>query len=183
MARNRFWSSLLVVASLVALVLAAPAATSGAGAAGRRVPTRTLVGFATGDSFMVQLAWAYDPILFQLTSFRGKYKVVRIDLVNKGQKTFLLSAADDRLVALISGRAVPMILDLGAGDREAWDSLGDEMRRNLAYPAKIDPGEQATVFAYLKDLQPNAAVTELHYSVASFPASPITLRTAPAMAR
>jgi hypothetical protein len=182
MTRNRPWSRFLTVAAIAALVLPAATAAGGFGKS-RRAPTIRLVGEATATSLAVQMISDYDPILFQLTSFRGRYKVLRIDLINTGQKTLVLSVASDRLVALISGSAVPAILDLGAGDPGAWDSLADEMRRNLAYPAKVDPGEEATVFAYLKDVPPNAVVTELRYSLASLPAAPITLRKPAATAR
>jgi hypothetical protein len=173
--------SVFLAAALLGFLQAPDAA--GAGATGHKLPTRSLVGGATGDSIRVQMVWQYDPILFQLTSLVGRYRVVRIDISNNGQKAFELSAENDRLAAVISGREVPAILDLGASDAKAWDAIADEMRRNLAYPVKVNPGEQETVFAYLKDLPAGAEVTELRYSVASFPAAPITLRKAAAMAR
>jgi hypothetical protein len=181
-------SSLLAAAAALlglagfAVSILAPAVATAAGA-GRRLPTRTLVGSATGDSVQVQLSWEYDPLLFQLNAFRDRYKVVRIELFNKGQQAFVLSAAGDRLVALVAGRPVPAILDLGGADPAVWDSLAGDMRRDLAYPAKVGPGDRETVFAYLKDLPPGAQVMELRYSIASFPASPIVLRQAAAMAR
>jgi hypothetical protein len=173
--------SVFLAAALLGFLQAPDAA--GAGATGNKLPTRSLVGSATGDAITVQMVWQYDPVLFQLNSFRGKYKIVRIDVSNNGQKPFVLSAVNDRLEAVVAGRAVPAILDLGAGDPEAWDAIAEEMRRNLAYPTQVKPGEREAVFAYLKDLPAGAEVTQLRYSVASFPTAPITLRTAAAMAR
>ena len=90
-----------------------------------------------------------EPVTFKLTSFKAKYKVVRIRVENRKGETIKLSAEKDAIeLTLADGKRVKGTFDLKAQDGPVWDSLSDEMRNVLVYPlsiraAKVGAGNRA----------------------------------------
>ena len=101
----------------------------------------------------VWFSMSMDKPTFLLTSVRGKYKLLRIDVENLCDKNIELSSKDDTMLFefLQDGdfKDVQGILDVGKQDPEFWDSLDVEMRRVLVYDGLLMKGETKTVFVFI----------------------------------
>ncbi len=79
-----------------------------------------------------------EPVMFKLTSFKAKYKVVRIRVENRKSETVKMSAEKDSIeLVLADGKLVKGTFNLKAQAGPVWDALSDEMRNALAYPLSI----------------------------------------------
>lgn len=109
---------------------------------GRLDPTAS---FAEQCDFSTEI----EPVTFKLTSFKARYKVVRIRVENRKGETIKMSAEKDAIeLVLPDGKVVKGTFNLRAQNGPVWDSLGDEMRNVLAYPlsiraAKVGDGSRA----------------------------------------
>jgi len=87
-----------------------------------------------------------DPVLFQLHTLLGKYRVVRINVANTSDKLVVLSHnADHVKVSLGKGRDVAAIIDMQQADPGVWDQLSSSARKALAYPKSIPAGDEVAV--------------------------------------
>ena len=79
-----------------------------------------------------------EPVSFKLTSFKNKYKVVRIRIENRKVQSIKLSPENDVIELVLADNSIMKgTLNLKAQDGLIWDSLDDEMRKVLAYPMSI----------------------------------------------
>lgn len=109
--------------------------------------------FTNRCEFSVEL----EPVTFELNTFRDKYKVVRIRVENwRKDKVKLLPDQDTIELQSAQGDVVQGTFNLRARDPLAWDSLSDDVRDALKYPASIPsveaqespPGRPAVVYLF-----------------------------------
>lgn len=138
---------------------------------GRLDPTAS---FAEQCDFSTEI----EPVTFKLTSFKDKYKVVRIRVENRKGETIKLSAEKDGIeLVLADGKVVKGTFNLKAQDGPVWDSLSDEMRKVLAYPlsiraAKVGDGSRAreeviNFFAFFPADKVPDVPRSFHYTIKS----------------
>ena len=85
-----------------------------------------------------------EPTTFKLTAFKDKYKVVRIRAGNRRAKSIKLSPEKDSIELIqADGKSVKGTFNLKAQDGKTWDSLSDDLRSDLAYPAIIRAAKAA----------------------------------------
>lgn len=114
--------------------------------------------FAEQCDFSTEL----EPVTFKLTSFKDKYKVVRIRVENRKGETIKLAAEKDAIELVLSdGKVVKGTFNLQMLDGPLWDSLSDDLRNALAYPLSIRAAKVA---------DGNRAREEVVYFFAFFPA-------------
>ena len=120
----------------------------------------------TGESAGITFTSDIDPYLFALTS-AGKYSVVRIQVRNRGSSRLKLSEADDRIRVTIGDRETSGILNLDVQDSVFWDGLSPSLKRDLAYPAGVDGGEEESVFVFISrpDVMVAPADVKIQYTV------------------
>jgi hypothetical protein len=133
---------------------------------------------AQGDwNFVVEL----EPILFRVVALQNKYRVLRINIVNRSDAPLRLSAMDKvQLQFRESGgpRTVDALLDVSQSDRAWWSGLPQELRSALAYPdqAPIRRNEEENVFAFIPIASASTLPTEILFTVNSYSSTPVTLR-------
>lgn len=113
------------------------------------------------DDGQCELSIDVDRLALQVTAVAGKYRLVPIRIDCTGDDKLRLSAANDRLEMFVkdNGRATA-VLSLRQADPAVWDAFDDDLRRTLAYPPEVAPGEPVYVFAYF----PIAEVTSLPFA-------------------
>jgi hypothetical protein len=147
------------------------------GTKGKRVVYEAAIrlGDATAPNcrFLVEL----EPILFQVESVQGKYKVIRINIKNDSQSRLKLSMDKDSVQARAAGRLVNGSLNLAVSDQAWWDGLSANLRKALAYPdqTSITQGEEENVFVYFPVADMPALPEEIRFKIDSVPDS-IVLR-------
>ena len=171
--RQHLLASGLVAALLVGGTL--PALANGGKAKGLH-----LVASVEGIAFTADI----DPYLFELTSAGGKYRVIRIKLINRGSKPVALSSTDDTIRVEIDDQAVAGIIDLPRLDAPFWDGLSSSLRRDLVYPRTVDANEEESVFVYVPIAEVKAAPkqVQIQFSIKTL-ASPAVLRSPVAAAK
>jgi hypothetical protein len=121
-----------------------------------------------------------EPLLFRLTGFGDRYRVIRIRIRNTGTQRLVLSAGADRVEALVrSGPAVRAVLDLGgggAGNAALWDGLDADLRSAVVYPRAVQGGEEESVFVFLPAADLADVPQGFRYTIASRPDRPVIIR-------
>jgi hypothetical protein len=101
----------------------------------------------------IEFSTEIDNILFALTSLQSKYKVVRINVRNRGRDTLRFSKSKDQVMLFFPDAAAGRVglLDLQRRDPAVWDGLESELRAMLVYPELVEPGEEENVFVFIPD--------------------------------
>jgi len=89
-----------------------------------------------------------DDTLFHLLSLKEKYSVVRLEVENHSQNVLPLSREKDRVELRFGDRTIPGLLDLSGHDPILWNTLDVDLRKTLAYPKTIEPGEMESVYIF-----------------------------------
>jgi hypothetical protein len=94
-----------------------------------------------------------ERVSFIVTTLADKYRLVRMLIDCRGESGLALSASDDRLAMMVDdgegGDGVTAaVLSLRQADGAIWDAFDADLRRALAYPPEVRPGEAVYVFAY-----------------------------------
>ena len=123
--------------------------------------------------FLVEL----EPILFQVESIQGKYRVIRINIRSFSQSPLNLSLQKDSIQVRVGARLVNGSLDPAGLDSSWWDGLPVGLRTALAYPdqAAIKGGEEENVFAYFPVADLSAPPTEILFKINAVSTTPISL--------
>jgi hypothetical protein len=124
-----------------------------------------------------------EPILFRLVSLQNKYKVIRVNIVNRSKKPLQLSLQDDRFQIRIgapgaaNAKVVNAVLDIARTDPDWWKSLDPALQRALAYPdqAAIRTSEEENIFVFVPVADLPAFPDQLLFSIKSFSATPIVI--------
>jgi hypothetical protein len=116
-----------------------------------------------------------DPALFALLSLRDRYKVLRIQVRNDSAQPVVLSRQADSVELVFGERRVPGVLALDQLDASLWDAFSTEMRRELAYPGRVEGGEEESVFVFVPAAGIDAPPQEIQLNVASLP-KPVRLQ-------
>ncbi|HVT57496.1 MAG TPA: hypothetical protein VHR45_03775 [Thermoanaerobaculia bacterium] len=169
----RFFVATLVGIALVVRLSEA----SGVGGRGGFSRTRSLDAQSSSGGNLVRFSCEFDPIVLALTSVNNRYKILRIDIANTGQKPLVLSPDKDHLEAKVHGHNIPAILNLSSKDPALWNSLADFMRKALVYPKVVDAGERESVFVFLASPSADSEPTELSYTIDSLPDKPVVLKS------
>jgi hypothetical protein len=90
-----------------------------------------------------------DNVLFHLLSLKEEYKVVRLQVENRSQKVLPLSREKDKVELRFGDRTIPGLLHLSGHDPILWDALDADLRKTLAYPKTIEPGEMESVYIFI----------------------------------
>jgi hypothetical protein len=90
-----------------------------------------------------------DPVLFYLTSFANQYRVVHIRVINRSTVPLILSQSKDTVELRFGGHSVYGILDVTSVAPQLWKSLSLELRRLIAYPLRVEPGEEEPVYVFV----------------------------------
>src|SRR5262249_48921917 len=160
----------------VLFVLLASTLLAANGSKGKRVTYdgTARIGSDTGAScrFLVEL----EPILFQVESIQGKYRVIRINIRNLSQSALNLSLQKDSIQVRVGSRLVNGSLDPAGLDSSWWDGLPVGLRTALAYPdqAGIKGGEEENVFAYFPVADLAAPPAEILFKINSVSTTPIS---------
>jgi hypothetical protein len=125
-----------------------------------------------------------EPILFRIVSVQNKYKVLRINIVNRSRKPLRLSLQDDRLQIRFrpldgtNTKTVGGLLDIARTDNTWWSSLDTTLQKALAYPdqAAIRANEEENVFVFVPAGDLPSFPDEILFTIKSHSASPIILR-------
>jgi hypothetical protein len=167
---------LALVLTLVAVVLGVEPAR-GNGGEGKVVVYRGTLPAGDGAGPEAQFDAEVQPMFFRLATVRNAYRVVRIRIRNVGARSLVLSAGGDAVqVQLRSGATVTGVLDLGARDAAVWDALPADLRGLIAYPQRVEGGEEESVFVFLP-LADSADVPRVfRYTLRSRPDRPVVIR-------
>jgi hypothetical protein len=151
----------------VLAMLLAVAATVTIAAAARANGGKAKQQILLGQRGNVQLEAEIDSMLFAAASLSGKYKVLRIRIVNRGDRALRLSAQRDRVSVGIGERSVAAILDLATADASVWDGLPQRLREAAAYPAAVEAREEHSLIVFVPDASLTAVPDRITYTVAS----------------
>ena len=98
-----------------------------------------------------------DRLELLVTAVAGKYRLARVRIDCSGESNLALSATNDRLQMLVEDTRATAVLSLRTAEPTVWGTFDEEMKKTLAYPPEVRPGEPVYVFAYF----PIAEVTSL----------------------
>jgi hypothetical protein len=167
--RTAWMLTLAVVLTLVTVPLA-----RGNGGEGKVVVYR---GTLSGDGGEVQFDAEVQPLFFRLATVRSAYRVVRIRIRNTGSRPLVLSAGGDAVeVQLRGGANVTGVLDLGTRDAAVWDALPADLRGLIAYPQRVEGGEEESVFVFLPVADGAELPQVFRYTLRSRPDRPAVIR-------
>jgi hypothetical protein len=168
-------SAILVAAGVAVHLLAAD------GSKGKLLVYDAKVVAEQGDwYFKVEL----EPILFRLVSLQNKYKVIRVNVVNRSKKPLQLSLQDDRFQIRLgapgspNAKVVNAVFDISRTDPDWWKSLDPALQRALAYPdqAAIRTSEEENVFVFVPTADLPAFPDQLLFTIKSYSAMPIVIQ-------
>jgi hypothetical protein len=126
----------------------------------------------------------FEPILFRLVSVQNKYKVIRVNIVNRSKKPLQLSLQDDRIQIRVgppgspNAKVVNAVFDISRTDPNWWKSLDPALQRALAYPdqAAIRTSEVENVFVFVPTADLPSFPDQLLYMIKSYSATPIVIQ-------
>lgn len=122
--------------------------------------------------FLVEI----EPVLLRLSSVAGKYKLIRLEVENKGDRPVALSHESDEVVLHFGGRdPVHAILDLFEVDPAFWDDLPAELRTILAYPQSVEPDHARNIYLFLAETGLEAVPLGIEYRISSVSAEALSL--------
>lgn len=107
-------------------------------------------GDAVEQDFTIEL----DAVTFPLTTWEGKYRIVRVKIANRGKTPLVLSSTKDTVVATVPGKSpadsksVSAQLIPSSSVPEIWDKLDQFVRERLAYPKSLPAGETKCVYLF-----------------------------------
>jgi hypothetical protein len=133
-----------------------------------------------------------EPVIFRLATMQGKYRLLRMRVLNSTSSPLSFSADRDRVEILRrGGTPIAALLNPQQGDAVFWDSLDAGTRDTLAYPVTLKgapaspPGApfSSAESIYIYVLVAAAQVTDLpesfRYTIASINQT-VLIRTRPA---
>ena len=86
-----------------------------------------------------------ENVMFRLMTFKERYRVIRLKIVNRNAAPLVLSPQQDRATLMLSdGLELEAVLDLS--DNDLWEELSDSARAWLAYPISVETEEEENVF-------------------------------------
>lgn len=160
----------------LALLLVADLSVLANGSKGKRVLYRGTLPAADGTG-EVQFDAELEPLLFRLATVGSAYRVVRIRIRNTGPRPLVLSASRDTVEVELRSRAtLAGVLDLGARDAAVWDALPADLRGLVAYPQRVEGGEEESVFVFLPAASTADAPRGFRYTLGSRPDRPVVIR-------
>jgi hypothetical protein len=126
---------------------------------------------ADSVSFSTEL----EHVLFRLNSVRNKYRVVRIKIRNNCNRDLVLDPAADSIQIHLKNGVVTGFLDLERADAALWNDLDPDLKRDLAYPKKVERGEEENIFLFAPQAQLPYVPEGFRYVVRSL-GTPIAIR-------
>jgi hypothetical protein len=166
----------MVVSASLALLFLADTSAGANGSKSKRVRYGADVQTGSAASMVCRFSAELEPLLFRLATVADRYGVVRMAIRNAGDRKLPLSLTADRMEVLFASGARPAILDLGAHDPAAWDSLPAEARAAVAYPRSVEAGEEESVFVFVPVADTTMTPQAFRYTIASLPAGPVLIR-------
>lgn len=146
--------------------------------------------FGTDSSDRCDFSVSIERVIFLLTVFENKYKVIRIRVENRSANSIQLSSENDSIVLkTLKGEEVRGLFKLQEQDAPLWDSLDKEMREALAYPQIIRAGRELSsrreimyFFAFFPKDQITKLPLSFYYKIDSLP-EPIEIKPPPVTAK
>lgn len=164
---------------LATLLTLAVVGTASGGRVGLTPSFRAELNRGDGEvcAFLIEI----DPVLFRLGTFAGKYKVLRMEVENFGQRAIELNPSRDAVYVHFDGRDRPVvgILDLSRADPETWNHLPLDLKIALAYPQGIEPQQPRVVYVFLPAPDLDDLPSEIDYRIHSLAGYQIRLLAAP----
>jgi hypothetical protein len=183
-------SSILVLLVTSGLLLGRPTSASISGGTNVSVEYNGEVRAADGAE-QYRFNITIEPVMFRLQAMQGKYKLLRLRVLNATSTPLALSADRDRLEILSrDGSSVSALLNPQRGDAVFWDALEANTRETLAYPVTLKgapasaPGarpsspESLYIYVLVPAAQVNDVPTSFRYTIASLNQT-IVIRTRP----
>lgn len=145
---NRRLSTVLLALAYFAFALW-PSAVLANGGKAKKYTYEAKLSLGNDEEGACELSIEVNPVLFRLTTLGNKYYVLLLRSQNDTKVALKLSATDDKVEILFSGKKIQGILNLAATDGVTWDSLSKYMRETLAYPVQVDPYEEEGLYIYV----------------------------------
>jgi len=127
------------------------------------------------DSGEVLFSSELERVMFRLTSVQNKYKVVRVKIENKSRKQLYLSREKDKMELQLVDRVITGILNISSHDPTLWDSLDPELRKALAYPQLVEPGEEENIFVFIPDRDLKEVPRKFTYTIGNVPQKKVVI--------
>lgn len=164
----------LMLMGLVLLTLADSGIVYGNGQKGRKSVYTGAIKMS--DNKSCEFITEVEHVMFQLNSIDNKYKVVRIKIINNSDKKIKLSAENDKIEIKFPNDTIQGILSLTKQDSVLWDSLSDELRRDLVYPLSVEgKGEEENIFVFMPTENLNGSPVAFKYFINSLSGEEIYL--------
>ncbi|MHC4270108.1 MAG: hypothetical protein ACYSTS_16815 [Planctomycetota bacterium] len=123
-----------------------------------------------GEEEVCEFSTEIEQVLFRINSVENKYKVVRIKIINKSEKTLHLSIDKDKLELAYNEGHITGILDLSKYDPIFWDALDSDIRNTLVYPQIVEgKGEEENVFVFIPNPKLEKLPLAFIYTIESLP--------------
>jgi hypothetical protein len=130
-----------------------------------------------------------SPIIFYLGTVNNKYHVLLVRVMNHTHAPLKLTKDQDTVELQFSdGQSVKGMLNLPAVDHATWDGLETEIRKAVAYPEAVEPGEEEGIYLYVPvgdvsgPRKQHRMPSSITYNIKSL-AAPIALRPRAAAAK
>lgn len=114
-----------------------------------------------------EMSTSFEKTMFQLNSVRNKYKVFRIQLINKGRKKLKLSKSGDKVKVIFKNDSLDGILNMADHDHAFWDSLTRDLRKALVYPKSVKEGEEENIFVFINKQDPPVEPKQFSFKIKS----------------
>lgn len=108
-----------------------------------------------------------DRHAFRLTTWGGKYRLVRVRIENRGDQAVRFSSADDEVHAVRGGKRVAAQLTPSQGAPDLWERLDPAMRHDLVYPMGLGPKNETIVYLFFPAEALSEPFERLEWHIAS----------------
>lgn len=167
---------IVVCAALGLVLLAALLSPANLANGGKAKLLQLQASVLDNGKWICEMTSDVDPYLFALNSVKGKYKVLRVKIVNHGDKPIKLSAAKDHADVVFGETTVPGVLDFAATETALWDGLPQKLRHDVGFPTLVEPGEEESLFVFIAGADRTDVPTAIRLSIAGLGDKPIELR-------
>lgn len=127
-----------------------------------------------------------DRVAFLLNEVAGNYRLVRIVIKNKTNRTLALSSTNDALeYVYVSDGADKVVRAHLAIDKEAerfWKDQPKDIQRKLRYPSEIESNDERIIYVFFPRATQNDLPTSFTWTIKSLQ-QPIEIRPFEAAAR
>lgn len=163
--------------------LACSWAVEGARGAGGREGLKTTfyTSAKRGEDPNLLVTASLESVSFSLSSVQNKFKLVPIEIDNRGAEAVKLSRAKDFLNLCLADRKIPATLDLAKADAATWDSLDQRLREILDYPETVEPRSRIAVYVFFKAPELRQLPASFEYNIQSL-GRPLQIAPPPAVA-